>query len=501
MSDHIDGPRTIADPAIDLTDLFAFQSPENPSRIVIAADVYPFAGETGFFSNAANYSLILKRVKRLGLGTEAGFESFGEEKRITFQFDPLARADKSEKSAMAQAGVCILPSGERILLTVGDEKGAYNAARSVRVFAGVRSDPFYIGWVLNTLKAVPNYLQNDNVMALVVELAISDLFPVQNGSLLGLVAETSPRNRGPETLEIPRYDWVGRPEQTNFVINAIPNTVDLRDLWNQQKPFAPISALAEPILRQRLTDSFRFWDKRDDAEQWNKEELNAHVNVRMNDFLVFDHSKPITDSSHLEIEKSTIAGQEYKTGGGRTIDANVIDILVTYLINRDQGKFYQSPAKQATQKGLKQFPYFAPPNRTVLKVSQEVSLPRSPREVWALIGQFGAAWHPMMASIRTVGTGIGQLRIIETIEGKEIVERLDSIDNKNRTLNYSLVSGIPADPYTGTIQVKQVGQSSVVSWTVNYRPSGQGDLIVHMVIEQLIESGLKGLQRRYGVQP
>ena len=30
MSDHVDGPRSIGDPAADITDLFAFTSPENP---------------------------------------------------------------------------------------------------------------------------------------------------------------------------------------------------------------------------------------------------------------------------------------------------------------------------------------------------------------------------------------------------------------------------------------------------------------------------------------
>ena len=29
MADHVDGPRSIGDPSIDLTDLFAFTSPEN----------------------------------------------------------------------------------------------------------------------------------------------------------------------------------------------------------------------------------------------------------------------------------------------------------------------------------------------------------------------------------------------------------------------------------------------------------------------------------------
>jgi hypothetical protein len=32
MSDHVDGPRSIGDPSIDLTDLFAFNSPENSAR-------------------------------------------------------------------------------------------------------------------------------------------------------------------------------------------------------------------------------------------------------------------------------------------------------------------------------------------------------------------------------------------------------------------------------------------------------------------------------------
>ena len=47
MSDHIDGPRTTVDPSIDLTDLFAFTNPSDPKRLVLIADAFPFAGETG----------------------------------------------------------------------------------------------------------------------------------------------------------------------------------------------------------------------------------------------------------------------------------------------------------------------------------------------------------------------------------------------------------------------------------------------------------------------
>jgi hypothetical protein len=57
MSDHIDGPRQVGDPAADLTDLFAFTSPENPARTVLAACVFPSAGTTAMFSNAVDYTL------------------------------------------------------------------------------------------------------------------------------------------------------------------------------------------------------------------------------------------------------------------------------------------------------------------------------------------------------------------------------------------------------------------------------------------------------------
>ena len=41
------------DPRLDLTDLFAFTSPENPSRTVLAANVFPTCGADAIFSNAS----------------------------------------------------------------------------------------------------------------------------------------------------------------------------------------------------------------------------------------------------------------------------------------------------------------------------------------------------------------------------------------------------------------------------------------------------------------
>src|SRR5277367_1880912 len=138
MSDHVDGPHSIGEPAADLTDLFAFTSPEDPSRTVLAACVFPAAGESAIFSNAIEYSIVVRRVTVVGLGNTAKFQPADSEMRFTFRFESLRRAARMA----IQRGVCTLPDGRELSLTVNDEKGASTPEADLRVFAGLRSDPF-----------------------------------------------------------------------------------------------------------------------------------------------------------------------------------------------------------------------------------------------------------------------------------------------------------------------------------------------------------------------
>jgi hypothetical protein len=368
MSDHVDGPRSIGEPAADLSDLFAFTSPESPARTVLAACVFPKAGEDAMFSNAIDYSIVVRRVTVAGVGNSARFEPAEDEIRLTFRFGVLER-DAAGRAI--QRGACTLPDGRRLSLTVNDESGAWTPERDVRVFAGLRSDPFYLAWDIGRLKRLPNLLEHTNVLSMVVELD-SGLLDPANGSLFGAIAETVPIPQPPTPLgyPAPRIDWVGRPEQTNMRLNnpAMAGIVDLRDLWNQQTPFAIPKAL-QPLFLERLKDSFAVWDGLDGKADWMPEALAANANVFLDDFLLFDIAKPITDDSHLEIEKSTLDGRPYRTGGGRTVNANVIDILLTWLVNRDR-EFIQGGATGATKPGMKVFPYLATPNRELQAVAQ-----------------------------------------------------------------------------------------------------------------------------------
>jgi hypothetical protein len=273
--------------------------------------------------------------------------------------------------------------------------------------------------------------------------------------------------------------------------------VDLRDLWNQQTPFA-IPKELQPLFLQRLKDSFATWDLLDGKADWTPEALVANANVFLDDFLLFDVAKPITDQSHLEIEKSTLYGRPYQTGGGRTVDANSIDILLTWLVNRDR-EFLQGGATGATKPGMNVFPYFATPNTELQTVAESVELAAPADEVWSLIGGFSLDWHPAVARVNLTGAGVGQLRTLGTVDDREIVERLDAVDNAKRFYRYSLVAGVPASRYTGTIEVNPKGIGCVVGWRVQFLANNQPDIVVRTMVSTLVKTGLGSLESRFAV--
>ena len=499
MSDHIDGPRQIGDPSADLTDLFAFTSPENPARTVLAADVFPTCGQEAIFSNAITYSIVVRRAKVAGLGDNAKFETSDPEIRFSAKFDALERGSPGQRPV--QRGTCTLPGGQTLRVTVNDEQGASTPDGTFRVFAGMRSDPFILGWLfVRGLVKSQNLLLHDNVLCIVIEFDTQRVLNPDQGSLFGVIAETVPLARMNRFVgsQPSRIDWIGRPEQTNMLLDnkGMGNVDDLRDLWNQQTPFALAQEL-RPLFLQRLKDSLTEWDMRDGQQDWTPSALAAHANVRLDDYLLFDVTKPITDVSYSEIERSTLSGRTYQTGGGRTVDANVIDDMLTLIVNRDREQL-RGGATQATKPGTKNFPYFAAPNTELQSVVERVDLKTEPDKVWALIGQFGGYWHPLIADIKLIGTGVGALRVIETIDGKQIIERLDAVDDSSRSYRYSNISGLPVSNYSGFLAVKPDGAGSSVEWRAQYLANDQGDVVVRAIISTLFKAGLDSLKPRFG---
>jgi hypothetical protein len=498
MSDHIDGPRSIGDPSIDLTDLFAFTSPENPARTVFAADVFPSAGSSAMFSDAAIHSIVARRVTVAGVGDAAKFQSGDREIRFTFRFDRLEQQGVGAKPV--QRGTCTLPDGQTLRFVVNDEKGVTTPDGTFRVFAGLRSDPFILAWLVGELKPFQNLLEHDNVLCFLVEFDTQRVLAPSQGSLFGVIAETTPAPAAGALVghPPPRFDWVGRTEQTNVRLNnnGLKGAEDLRDLWNQQTPFAIAPEFA-PIFRKRLVDSLTQYDMRDGKADWSPAQIAASANVFLDDFLLIDVAKPISDTSFLEIEKSTLNGRPYQTGGGRTVNAHDIDMLLTWIVNRDREPL-QGGATRATKLGLTTFPYLASPNTELQTVAQSVDLAAPPDKVWALIGPFAITWHPVAGEVRMTGTGVGQLRTIETIDGKVIIERLDAMDDAKRQYLYSGVTGMGASNYTGIFEVVPKGSGSTVTWRAQFLSDGQPTIIIKTIVATLQKVGFESLKKRFG---
>src|SRR5256885_16259351 len=73
MSDHISGPRALADPIADITDVYAFPSPEQPGRLVLVVNTLPFAKPSDRLSDGLVYRFRLRPLTLRVPGDPAPF--------------------------------------------------------------------------------------------------------------------------------------------------------------------------------------------------------------------------------------------------------------------------------------------------------------------------------------------------------------------------------------------------------------------------------------------
>src|SRR4029453_17870497 len=136
MADHFSGPRALADPASDITDVYAFPSPERPGQLVLVLDVFPIAVPPPLSSAALPYRFRLRPVAATTAGGTPAFVPGADEWTFDLRFAPPA------PGGAAQAGACTAPGGAAISFRVGDEQPTQ--APGLRIFAGQRLDPFFL---------------------------------------------------------------------------------------------------------------------------------------------------------------------------------------------------------------------------------------------------------------------------------------------------------------------------------------------------------------------
>ena len=200
-SDHSDGVKTGLDLAADITDLFTFTSPKDPNKLVLIMNANGFAGPSSTFSDVVDYKIRIRPVP--DVKTMVPSTSAASEKSIVCSFAGGSLFDAKQRAT------CVLDLGgakESISFDTrmpGFKAGGSAEQNGVRIFAGIRSDPWFadVGKIADFDKGKridkPNgsnhLLQGKNVLSIVVELDKSRVVG-SNGPLLAVVAQTVRRS-------------------------------------------------------------------------------------------------------------------------------------------------------------------------------------------------------------------------------------------------------------------------------------------------------------------
>jgi hypothetical protein len=364
VSHHISGPRAVAEPIADITDLFAFPSPDRPGHLVLVLNTLPFAPPGARFSDALLYRFRLRELGRNPAGAPAPFRPVDDDDLV------IDCVFSTADDGGAQHCTCTLPDGDTVTSAVDGEERA--ASDGTRIFAGPRWDPFILD-APAMLKTIATgelafkdpgsiYLDGKNVLGLVVEIDCAAV--LGDVEFVGVAAETLTRG----TLNV-RLESAGRPEVPNMMLgpmqfDRVNRDLEIRDLYNMDDVFHP-AHVYEGAYRARLNANLAFWDGLDGKVDWPLDGQGAHplTELVLADYLVLDPGQPyVEQGSFLEIELAVRDGEEHRTCGGRTLNDDVMDRIFTLLITGGNGPAIRDGVDRSSRPATQTFPYLAEPN-------------------------------------------------------------------------------------------------------------------------------------------
>ena len=368
MSDHNSGPRALADPVVDITDVYAFPSPEQPGLLTLVLNVFPSAEPAALFSDAVDYRFRLRPVT-IGREAAAAFAVGEKEYIVSCRFS--GPFEHQAGPPLQQEGTCTASTGQTVSFRVNDEQGGQ--AHGLRAFAGRRMDPFFFDGVRTAQAIMTGKLAyvspgdsrqyRQNVLSIVVELDLATIFGADAGPLFAVVGETM--IAGPITVRLERF---GRPLMKSVVLGSkdfdtVNRDLDIRDLYNQEDPFA-LGPTYLGAYRARMNANLAFWDGLDDKTDWPLDGQGSHplTELLLADFMVVDVSKPYAEDSYFEIERALLNGASHQSCGGRSLNDDAGDTIVTMLVNAGNGARISDGVDQQAVRCSHAFPYLAPPD-------------------------------------------------------------------------------------------------------------------------------------------
>jgi hypothetical protein len=361
MSDHFSGPAVIGDPAVDITDFYAFPSPERPENLVLIMNVFPMATAQSFFSDVVTYRFRVRPLTRSDNSLVHGTAEHTID--VTF-------SDVTEASSIQEAHI-VTSDGYEASFVVGKSC----ELDSMRAFAGMVSDPFFmdVEAAIRTdlsgklsFQTATNTVHFRDVLSIVVEVPFAPIVKRFNGNTrVGAIAETIVTRKGKPI----RLERLGRPEIKNLILAGTThdprtNGIELRDLYNREDAFA-LSKEYRSHYESRLDANLAFFDGLDGKTAWPLGPSGRHPlrDLLINDFLILDLARPFAPGSFLEIERAWINDRAQGSAGGRWLDDDILDEMLTLYVNDGRGERLGDGVDAPTKRASLSFPYVREPNR------------------------------------------------------------------------------------------------------------------------------------------
>lgn len=148
---------------------------------------------------------------------------------------------------------------------------------------------------------------------------------------------------------------------------------------------------------------------------------------------------------------------------------------------------------------------------TPQKADEKITIAAPPAAVWDVFKEFGAigTWHPGVAKVASEGGNKeGATRTLTLKSGGDIVESIDSYDEKEMSIEYRLLKenldAFPVSFYSNQISVHPAGEGSEVEWTsrfyradtTNEPPEDKNDAAAVKATTDFFQAGLAGIKAK-----
>ena len=325
-ADHLDSPTVRTDPAADLNDVYAFVNPNDPGELILAATVIPLASPATRFSGAVEYRFHIDN----GIA--------GDETTIACRFSKKDVVTCNGNNGLHARGVI----------------NAVASGQHMRVFAGLRDDPFFFDLAaFNTTRdtLTPaftnpgiNFFQGLDSMAIV--LGIRSERVTRKGAAKTVKVYASTARVADEYLGTSiQIDRMGRPAINTALIDLLAST-GKKDAYNA----AADPATWAPQFQSEMSDNLAALDTLDGVVGNALLPPATLASVLVDDRLIVDTGNPSCDA-YLAVELGV------PQCGGRTLSRDVMDDTLGAVVGPGVSDYVGNDSAF-----LADFPFLAEPN-------------------------------------------------------------------------------------------------------------------------------------------